>query len=161
MPKTTENDNMIAKLRILAIVVILLAGGGAAYWYFNVSHVHSDGQIRVSGNIETTEAQVAFKIAGRVEKRLFDEGEMVKQGQLVAELDTADLQCNVDRASSRGADRQGGVGRVAGRVAAGGQATRPRRPGRRRPTPWPTWRPARGRRRLRRPRRPWPRPTPT
>ena len=29
-------------------------------------------------------------------ERLVDEGEMVKQGQLVAELDTADLQCNVD-----------------------------------------------------------------
>ena len=87
---------MIAKLRILAIVVILLAGGGAAYWFYDVGRAHSDGQIRVSGNIETTEAEVAFKIAGRVEKRLFDEGEMVKQGQLVAELDTADLQCNVD-----------------------------------------------------------------
>ena len=38
---------------------------------------------------------MAFKIAGRVEKRLVDEGQMVKQGEVVAVLDTADLQCNV------------------------------------------------------------------
>jgi HlyD family secretion protein len=53
-------------------------------------------EIRISGNIETTEAQVAFKIAGRVEQRLFDEGQMVTKGQLIATLDTSDLQCNVD-----------------------------------------------------------------
>jgi len=110
---------MMARLRILAILVILSAAGGTAYWYFDVSRAHSDGQIRVSGNIETTEAQVAFKIAGRVERRLFDEGEMVKQGQLVAELDTADLQCNVEVRRAEVANRQGGVRRVAGRLAAG------------------------------------------
>jgi HlyD family secretion protein len=87
---------MIARLRILAILALLLGGGGAAYWYLNVNHVLSDGQIRVSGNIETTEAQVAFKIPGRVVKRRFDEGEKVKKDQLVAELDTADLQCNMN-----------------------------------------------------------------
>jgi HlyD family secretion protein len=87
---------MLVKLRVLLILIILAAGGGAAYWYLGVHRHQSDGQLRVSGNIETTEAQVAFKIAGRVETRLFDEGQMVKQGQPVATLDTADLRCNVD-----------------------------------------------------------------
>jgi HlyD family secretion protein len=86
---------MKAKLRILAIAVILAAGGAAAYWHFGVQRRSATGGIRVSGNIETTEAQVAFKIAGRVEERLVDEGMMVKQGQVVAKLDTSDLQCNV------------------------------------------------------------------
>ena len=87
---------MIRRLLILTLVAILMVGGGWAYWRkFGARHDQS-GQIRVSGNIETTEAQVSFKIPGRVEKRLVDEGEKVEQGQEVAELDTSDLKCNVD-----------------------------------------------------------------
>lgn len=88
---------MIRLLRFLVILIILAAGGGAGYWYYlNHPRERTTDEIRVSGNIETTEAQIAFKIAGRVERRLFDEGQMVKQGELMAVLDTADLQCNVD-----------------------------------------------------------------
>jgi HlyD family secretion protein len=85
---------MKPKLLILVLAVLLAAGAAAYYGFFVVGGV-SDGRIRVSGNIETTEVQIALKIAGRVEQRTFDEGEMVKQGQVVARLDTADLQCNV------------------------------------------------------------------
>jgi HlyD family secretion protein len=87
---------MKARLQILAMAAILLAGGGVAYWHFAVKRADQSGQIRVSGNIEATEAQVSFKIAGRVVERRFDEGQMVQRGQVVALLDTSDLQCNVD-----------------------------------------------------------------
>jgi HlyD family secretion protein len=49
------------------------------------------GTLRVSGNIEITDAEVSFKIPGRVIERLVDEGETVKAGQIVARLDSADL----------------------------------------------------------------------
>ena len=84
------------RLRIAALIFALVAGGAATYWYYALRQVPPSDQIRVSGNIETTEAQVSFKIGGRVIERKFDEGEMVKQGEVVALLDTADLQCNVD-----------------------------------------------------------------
>jgi len=83
------------KLQLVAAAVVLVAGCGAAYWLLGTGREGPEGQIRVSGNIETTEAQVSFKIAGRVEKRLFDEGQMVKQNNMVALLDTGDLRCNV------------------------------------------------------------------
>ncbi len=53
------------------------------------------GVIRVSGNIELTDAELSFKIAGRVAERLVDEGEAVKGGQLVARLDSTDLEQEV------------------------------------------------------------------
>ncbi len=87
---------MTAKLRLLAIVILLAAAGGAAYWHWGLNRIGNKDEIRVSGNIEATEAQVSFKIAGRVIQRLVDEGVSVKKGQLIARLDTADLQCNVD-----------------------------------------------------------------
>ena len=36
------------------------------------------GTIRVSGNIEVTDVEVSFKVAGRVDARLASEGEMVR-----------------------------------------------------------------------------------
>ena len=86
---------MNTRLQLVAAAAILVAGCGAAYWFLGTGREGAEAQIRVSGNIETTEAQVAFKIPGRVEKRLVDEGQMIKQGELVALLDTADLRCNV------------------------------------------------------------------
>jgi HlyD family secretion protein len=47
--------------------------------------------VRVSGNIEVTDAEVSFKIAGRVQTRLVTGGEMVRVGQVVARLDCVDL----------------------------------------------------------------------
>ena len=47
--------------------------------------------LRVSGNIEVTDAEVSFKIPGRVRERLVDEGQVVKTGQVVARLDDTEL----------------------------------------------------------------------
>jgi HlyD family secretion protein len=47
--------------------------------------------IRVSGNIEVSDAEVSFKIAGRVEERLVSEGETVRAGQVVARMDSREL----------------------------------------------------------------------
>ncbi|MCE5267069.1 MAG: efflux RND transporter periplasmic adaptor subunit [Planctomycetaceae bacterium] len=86
---------MKAALRVLAILIVLVASGGG-YWALRQHrNVAADGRLRVSGNIEATEAQVAFKIAGRVEERLVDEGVVVERGQVIARLDTGDLQANV------------------------------------------------------------------
>lgn len=51
--------------------------------------------ITISGNIEVTDAEVSFKIPGRVEKRLVSEGEQIESGQLVAVLDSLDLSQEV------------------------------------------------------------------
>lgn len=47
--------------------------------------------LRVSGNIEMTDAEVSFKIPGRVAERSVSEGETVQAGQLVARLDAGEL----------------------------------------------------------------------
>jgi HlyD family secretion protein len=46
----------------------------------------------LSGNIEVTDAQVSFKVPGRVIERLLTEGDRVKSGQLVARLDDTEQQ---------------------------------------------------------------------
>jgi len=76
---------------LLGLVVVIAAGAIAASFTVLPSKTHST-TLRVSGNIEVTDAEVGFKIPGRVEQRLVAEGMMVKHGEVVAALDTADLR---------------------------------------------------------------------
>jgi HlyD family secretion protein len=50
------------------------------------------GDLVLSGNLEVTDAQLGFKVPGRVVERLFSEGDRVKAGQLVARLDDTEQQ---------------------------------------------------------------------
>jgi len=77
------------KKRLIILVPAILLVAVSAYFILGRS---DDGRaIRVSGNIEVTDAEVSFKIPGRVEVRLVDEGETVKAGQTVARLDSVEL----------------------------------------------------------------------
>jgi len=51
--------------------------------------------LRISGNIEVTQVEVAFRIPGRVMERSVDEGMAVSEGQSVARLDASDLEHDV------------------------------------------------------------------
>lgn len=81
---------------VLGLMVVVVAAGGVAARYTILPSRRESNTLRVSGNIEVTDAEVGFKIPGRVEKRLVDEGMMVKQGEVVAELDAADLREEVE-----------------------------------------------------------------
>jgi HlyD family secretion protein len=79
-------------LFLFALLTIAAVGGWYAWRHF---HRHDDEALHLSGNIEATEVGISFKIPGRVIKRLVDEGDKVKRGQLIAVLDTADLEAEV------------------------------------------------------------------
>lgn len=49
-----------------------------------------DGSLVLSGNIEVIDAQLAFKLPGRVMERAVSEGQRVTRGQVVARLDDAE-----------------------------------------------------------------------
>ncbi len=51
--------------------------------------------IRVSGNIEIIDAEVSFRIPGRLDERLVDEGQTIKTGQIVARLEATELRREV------------------------------------------------------------------
>jgi len=81
---------MSRKKRIILLLGIVIAAVAIYMFVQTRSQTAPDG-IHVSGNIEITDAEVSFKISGRVEKRLVSEGERVKAGQVVALLDRAEL----------------------------------------------------------------------
>ncbi|MDD4872508.1 MAG: efflux RND transporter periplasmic adaptor subunit [Kiritimatiellae bacterium] len=75
----------LRKILIIAIVVIVLIMVTRKQTGLNSE------SINISGNIEITDAELSFRIPGRLEARLVSEGESVKSGQMVAKLDSSDL----------------------------------------------------------------------
>lgn len=79
------------KKKGILIVLTLIAIGIAVFVINNFTKYTDDGAMILSGNVEATEVNVGFKIPGRVLKRLVDEGDKVKAGDLIARLDNAEL----------------------------------------------------------------------
>ncbi|MGC8761824.1 MAG: biotin/lipoyl-binding protein, partial [Bryobacteraceae bacterium] len=60
--------------------------------------------IRAGGNVEAYESsEVGFQLAGRIRRMLVEEGQMVGQGQLLAELDPTDYRLGAEIADSEAA----------------------------------------------------------
>lgn len=85
------------KKRIIVILVVLAAAGAAAVYVFRGMGSDKSGRIVVSGNIELTEVNIAFKTAGRLIERTVDEGDAVKKGQIIARLDRDQLMAQRER----------------------------------------------------------------
>ncbi len=83
--------------KFIAIPVVVAAVGVAAVFAFRTARQDPPGRIVVSGNIEMTGVNVAFKTAGRLMERTVDEGGEVKKGQVIARLDRDQLLRQRDR----------------------------------------------------------------
>jgi HlyD family secretion protein len=73
------------------IVIVALAAVGIAVALAFRTRNQPDGRIRISGNIELTQVNIAFKVSGRLIERAVDEGDLVKKGMVVARLDKDQL----------------------------------------------------------------------
>lgn len=62
-----------------------------------------NGGVKLTGTIEATTVEVAFKVPGRLKERLVDEGQQVRAGQIVARLEDDELK---DERMLRAADQQ-------------------------------------------------------
>ena len=87
---------MKAKRIAIPVVAAILLGLGGTWWRYGRSPLGDNAEIRVSGNIEVIDAEVSFKVPGRVQRRFVDEGEPVRAGQVIAELDAEDLKSELD-----------------------------------------------------------------
>jgi len=75
---------------------LLVVAGLAATFVFREMGSIPAKRILISGNIELTEVNLAFKTPGRLVERTVDEGDPVKKGQVVARLDNDQLRAQHD-----------------------------------------------------------------
>src|SRR5215475_5831816 len=94
------------KRRVIFILLLLAAVGGAVFYNLRGSAHQAGDKIVVSGNIELTEVNIAFKTAGRLIERKVDEGDTVKNGMVIARLDRDQLTAQHDREAAGMASAQ-------------------------------------------------------
>jgi HlyD family secretion protein len=83
-------------LVVLIIIVVALL-----VWFLYFDRDERSDTLIVSGNIEVTDVQLGFKITGRVEECLVDEGDWGVKGQLIARLENVDQRIAVELARAR------------------------------------------------------------
>jgi HlyD family secretion protein len=88
------------KGRILRVIVLLALIAAAAV-LLKIMLSRPANLIEASGTIETTEIDVSFQAAGRVEELLVQEGDKVAAGQVIARLDRRSLAESAARAAAQ------------------------------------------------------------
>jgi multidrug resistance efflux pump len=79
---------MSARNRVFLILGLLTIG--SLIWYFVT--VRPSGDLQLIGTVDANEVVVSAKIPGRIQTLLVDEGDTVNAGQLIAVIESDDLQ---------------------------------------------------------------------
>ena len=97
---------MNARNRVFLILGILFAG--SLVWYLLTTHRSSD--LELIGTVDANEVLVSSKIPGRIQTLTVDEGDTVKAGQLIAVIESEDLQAAQQAAAATAQSQQFKVG---------------------------------------------------
>jgi HlyD family secretion protein len=98
------------KTVVIALVALLGISIGGYSW----NHWRGENRrtIKISGNIELTEVEIAFKSAGRLVFLAVDEGDFVKKGELIAKLDQEELSERRNSAQAAFASTESRLGQM-------------------------------------------------
>ena len=88
------------KKRLLIIIPLLLIASAGAVVYRYFTGFDDDLALMFSGNIEVTEAQMSFRIPGRLQERLVEEGDSVSIDQPLARMENTDQTIAVAQAEA-------------------------------------------------------------
>lgn len=70
---------------ILAVAIIVAAIGGGTWWYQSLQN----NGLTLYGNVDIRTVNMSFRVGGRLQSLNVDEGDVIKQGQTLGQLDEA------------------------------------------------------------------------
>jgi HlyD family secretion protein len=82
-------------LRRANFALLPLAMAAAGWWWFHSGPAIPSGFAFGNGRLEADEVDIDTKFAGRIQELHVDEGDLVKSGQVLAVMDTRDLQAQL------------------------------------------------------------------
>jgi HlyD family secretion protein len=86
---------------VLVLAILAAAGGGGFYWWKQSHPALPAGIASGNGRIEADEIDIDTKFAGRIAELHADIGDMVKAGQVVARMDTRDIQESLKKSQAQ------------------------------------------------------------
>lgn len=101
------------------IPVLLVLLGAGAYGAYRLSRPPEQGtdEVRVSGNIELRDIDIAFQFGGRLSDLAVEEGDPVHRGDVIARLDTDELEEQHARAAAALAAARSGLRQLEAAIA--------------------------------------------
>ena len=100
VPLKPARNSRRLRFSVGLLAVLLAAGGGGIYWW-----KHSQSQLPAgisfgNGRLEADEIDIDTKFPGRIAELRAEIGDMVTAGQVVARMDTRDLQESLKKSAS-------------------------------------------------------------
>ena len=92
---------MLGKKKVIkiAILVALLVAIGLVV-YFILKNNEESNELVLYGNVDVREVQIGFRVSGQVENLIFQEGDQIPPGVLMAKLDKTPYDAEVERAKA-------------------------------------------------------------
>ena len=87
------------KKKIAALVLIILIAG-LCFFIYKANKKENLNELTLFGNIEIRQIDLSFQVSGLVSKLLKEEGDTVKEGELIAVMDESDYNANFKRAAA-------------------------------------------------------------
>lgn len=81
----------------LILLVAVLGGGG---WFFYQKYSSKEDPLVLHGNVDIRGVDLGFRVSGRIAEILKDEGDVVKEGELLARIDCEPYQREADQAKA-------------------------------------------------------------
>jgi HlyD family secretion protein len=104
-------------MAFVALIIVLGGAGGGYYWWQRLHPPLPPGIFFGNGRLESDEINIDTKYAARIADILVDEGDMVKAGQVVARMDTRDLQASLKKSQATVSQAQKAVDEANANVA--------------------------------------------
>lgn len=87
--------------RLAAVLVLIMAGAGGAFWWLQATPPLPLGFAAGNGRLEADEIDIDTKYAGRIAELAVDEGDLVTGGQVLARMDSRDLETSRGKAQAQ------------------------------------------------------------
>lgn len=102
LPIRSQPLRRFTRGRLTALLLVLaLSGGGVIYWLKYSQPSLPTGIVSGNGRLEADQIDISTKFAGRVAVLLADEGAVVKGEQVVARMDTRDLEASLKKTEAQ------------------------------------------------------------
>lgn len=84
---------MKKKILILVLLILIISG---IYFYSRKEKVNPN-ELTLFGNIEIRQVDLSFRVEGKIKEMLFEEGDAVKKGELIAYLDNTKYEADYEK----------------------------------------------------------------